>query len=157
MVQVAYISTIITKLPACQADGWNTKLKKLSAETWNWFFHIPNAKNIPVKWQLAMKWLRNICQDHMMSKFNFNQIMTILLWPACFKTDLEHRLFSLKDDSWKKHLWTDRNPGTGYWAIFFFFYLTMKTTCYYSCQTFSHISYIHIHTLCNIIKSFTFL
>ena len=40
-----------------------------------------------------MKWLHNIGSEHTMDKFNFDRTMTILPWTACFKADLEHRIF----------------------------------------------------------------
>ena len=87
-----YKSTI-SKIPECQGNGCKTKQEKLGAEKRNRFIQIPNAKEIPMKRELAMKLLRNIGTDHTMAKFNFNQTMTMVPWTACIKTDLDHKLF----------------------------------------------------------------
>ena len=56
-----------SKIRECRAYGCKTKA---GAEKRKSFLQIPNAKNIPVMDELAMKWLCNICKDHTVAKFN---------------------------------------------------------------------------------------
>ena len=79
-----------------KSEDATTKQAKLSAEKRKRFFQIPNAKDIPVKQELAMKLLRNICNDRIQIQPNDGNFTVVCMLQDLFGAKII--LNSLNDD-----------------------------------------------------------